>query len=370
MIRAGLALAFCLALLLPWPQPVAAASCNGSSHTPTLSGGTATPGSGTTSTLIVFAVTYQDSGGCRPSSVTVSIAGVGNKALSRKSGTYATGATFSGGWTLPTGTHAYAFTATSGSGAGLKTVALASVTPSAVVITTPTPAPTPVPTPPPTPPSTPVPTPRPTIAPPASLAPTPRPTASSTAAASTTAPSSSRPPASGSPGLGQATGIPASATATFVWPSPSPGIGLAQASAGGAPPQAPSLPGELPVSPFALRFGMAWVLLTAFGLLFFLLLAKRLERGQTEEQAIPAFDPRPVPTGGGSAALSAAAPAGGSALIERRSPNEPPASPPSAGEASVSDDEMRLPRWLRPSVQAARRTTIPTRPPGPGSSEG
>ena len=64
-----------LTILLAGPAPAGAASCNGASHTPALSNGTVSPGSGTPSTNFAFSVTYRDSGGCAPSSVVVVISG-------------------------------------------------------------------------------------------------------------------------------------------------------------------------------------------------------------------------------------------------------------------------------------------------------
>jgi hypothetical protein len=51
-------------------------------HTPALSNGTVSPGSGTTSTNFAFSVTYRDSGGCAPSSVVAAISGIGTLAMS------------------------------------------------------------------------------------------------------------------------------------------------------------------------------------------------------------------------------------------------------------------------------------------------
>src|SRR6187399_501258 len=159
-----------LAGLLTSAPPVLAASCNGASHTITLTNGAATPGSGTTSTPIAFSVRYADSEGCAPDSVTVTISGVGTRTMSGAGASYATGVVFRATVTLPAGSHSYTFAASSGN----KSATLSSVSPARVVISAPTPVPTLPPTPRPTLKPTPPPPPPPTPAPPPP--PTPAPT--------------------------------------------------------------------------------------------------------------------------------------------------------------------------------------------------
>ena len=84
-----------LTILLAGPAPAGAASCNGASHTPALSNGTVSPGSGTTSTNFAFSVTYRDSGGCAPSSVVTVVSGIGTLAMSASGSNWKAGVTFS-----------------------------------------------------------------------------------------------------------------------------------------------------------------------------------------------------------------------------------------------------------------------------------
>ena len=79
MKRFAIALVATIAVLLPAGSLVQAASCNGASHQPpVLSNGSANPGSGSSTTPITFSVVYADSAGCIPSSVAVSVTGVGD----------------------------------------------------------------------------------------------------------------------------------------------------------------------------------------------------------------------------------------------------------------------------------------------------
>ena len=150
-IRLALALAATVAMLLPAGSPVQAASCNGASHQPSLRNGAASPGSGTVSTAITFSVVYADTAGCPPSSVTITISGVGTRTLPGGGRNYTAGVKFSRTMTLPIGRHSYSFRATSGTGNGVKTVTLTSVNPAKVVIRQPSPTPTPKPRPTPSP---------------------------------------------------------------------------------------------------------------------------------------------------------------------------------------------------------------------------
>ena len=113
----GLAGAIALAAwFAPSPNPFApasalAANCGNPSHRLTLSSGTASPGSGTTSTSFRFSVRYTDNANCAPTQVSVTIPGVGLFALSQSGSNYAGGVTFSVSRRLPAGTWQYFFTA-------------------------------------------------------------------------------------------------------------------------------------------------------------------------------------------------------------------------------------------------------------------
>ena len=81
-----------LALVLAVATPVWGASCSGASHQLTLSNGGASPGSGPPSTYVTFKVRYTDNAGCAPTSITVTVAGVGTFTLPQSSGgNYANG---------------------------------------------------------------------------------------------------------------------------------------------------------------------------------------------------------------------------------------------------------------------------------------
>jgi hypothetical protein len=308
--RLALTLAIIATLLAAPATWGASGACSGPAHDPVLSAGAASPATGTTATTFTFSVTYADTKGCAPAWVRVTVVGAGTFSMNGAGTDYDTGVTFTRAMTLPAGTHAYSFAASSGIGSGLKTTTLTSVSPAAVTVTGPTPQPTPVPTPVPTPKPTPRPTSVPTPVP--TSPPTPEPT----------------PGASGS----------------IVSPAASPSDGTASPSGAGASHgegQAPGPSGDPPASPgsFWAPDGMssltlllgAWATATVGGLALFLFLAPR--RRQRHQ---PAY-----------------ADAGPAEPAMASQPSRPP------GEAEVTaslvpPDEANLPRWLRPSVQAAR----------------
>jgi hypothetical protein len=222
-----------------------AASCNGKSHEPpVLSAGRASPGSGLPSTTITFSVHYLDAANCPPTSIEVSIVGLGQFAMSGPGAGFDGGVTFVVSRTLPPGSWDYGFTATSGTGAGEQTVVLTKTSPNRVVITAPTPPPTPPPTAPPTPKPTPTPTPPPP--PPPTAPPTPAATARPTV-----------PPTPGAtpPPTIPPTGAPTDAPAGAPTGAPSPTGASTPGSTPGDPPAAsPSdgiALGGLPVVPGA-----------------------------------------------------------------------------------------------------------------------
>jgi hypothetical protein len=194
--RVVLITAILLAAASVTPREAAAASCTGKSHDIALSGGTASPGSGTTATVFHFQVTYTDNAACPPTRIVIVIDGVGQFTLSQIGGDPQSGATYGRDLTLPAGTRAYHFEASSGSGAGAVTVTLTSVAPPTVTVVAPTPPPTPKPPPPPTPEPPPPPTPKPTPRPTPRPTPAPTPTVTETPPAATIEPTPSDAPAS------------------------------------------------------------------------------------------------------------------------------------------------------------------------------
>lgn len=292
-------------MLLAAAPSAHAASCNSASHNITLTNGRVMPGSGTTATSFTFSVVYQDSRDCAPSEATVHVPLVGAYPLTGTGTNYRAGVTFQRTVKLPAGSHAYNFTFTSGSGNGTKSATLTVVSPAKVVVTLPaTPVPTPVPpkpTPKPTPKPIPIPQPIPTPIPPATAVPTPVPTAVPTldpTAVTSPSFSESQEPATGS---GSATSEPTLA-----------GEGLATGSDG---------PGEFGLP---LARGAAWLAATVGGLAFFLVLMRRRDEPAVADLSAPVAEGPRHP------------------LVQHAvAPETPP-------------DEVNLPRWLRPSVQAAR----------------
>jgi hypothetical protein len=313
--RLVIGLAFIGGMLATAPLALAA-SCAGASHAITLSQGSASPASGTTATLFTFSVKYADSAGCKPSKVQVTIAGAGTFAMTGSGANYAAGVTFTRGLRLPVGTHAYSFAATSGTGAGIKNATLSTVKPGSVVVgeaasptPKPTPAPTPRPTPAPTPKASPSPNGTPASTPAPSPSPTRRPKPHHSPSPTPVAPAGS---ASGGPSLG---GVAGGGTQ-----SPgSGGIGVAKGDGGG-----PSL------------MVAAWLTTTLGGLVLFLFLAPKRQN--------------PLPP----VAAEGVAPAG--PFPAARAPATSDSAPPARVSRSPDlDDEANIPRWLRPSVQAARQ---------------
>jgi hypothetical protein len=304
-----LALSFAiLATLLAVPATWAASgACSGPAHDPLLSGGGATPAAGTTATTFTFSVTYADTKGCAPLWVRVTVSGVGTFPMSGSGTSYDTGVTFIRGMLLPAGIHTYSFAASSGIGAGEKTTALTSVTPSSVSVSPPPPPPTPKPTP--------IPTPIPTAVPTSQPSPTPVASASETSSPAGSAGTSQDPNASAggaaaSQGQGQvpgASGNPAGGSGGF------------------------NKKEEL--GSFSVLLA-GWATATFGGIGLFLYLAPR--RRMPNQRAVAEWTT--------AARLAAGLP----------SPPGPPLVPPARPER-VASDEANIPRWLRPSVQAARQ---------------
>lgn len=351
MKRFLIALVATIAVLLPAGSPVQAASCNGASHQPMLSNGSANPGSGSVGTLITFSVVYADNAACVPTSLTVTVTGVGTFGMSTSGTDFTAGVTYLVTVAMPAGSHTYWYGATSGSGAGDKSVTLTAVQPGAVFITDPTQAPTPVPPPPPPPAPQPAPAPpapQPAPVPPVIVPPPPPPTepATESPSASATASPSSSP-----------TTTPTEAAPSPTSPDPTVDVLPAAKVVGRGPapkPSASSLFGgsDLPL----LGTVMAYFWATAAGLTLFAFLVRRRK----------ASEPGPLTV----ALASPGVPATSSPVEHRVTPLPPmrelipPVNPylldveegpgPLAGEAD-------LPRWLRPSVRSGRRTRNPNR---------
>lgn len=355
-LRAALVAIVCVTVLSA-PTPARAASCNGASHQMQLRSGTASPASGTAPTTVTFSVVYASNAGCAPNEITVTVQGAGTYPLTATGSSYQGGVKFQRAVTLAAGRYAYSFRATSGSGAGEVTTALTSVNPAAVVIAAPTPQPPPPPTPKPPPPPTPKPPPPPPVTPGATPV-TPPPTAGPTSGGSLT-PGPSR---SGSPSVPSATDEP-TPTST---PSPEPtsvgGVASPDPTAddrggGGITLNLPDLRG--PVPPWL----VGYLLMTGAGLgIYFALVRRRSEP-----------DAPPVLVAATSAATAGPAPENGPVPSDRTRTEAAPTPPnPAATSLLRPDDEDEaapgeagVPRWLRPSVRAARQEGVryPSRDP-------
>jgi hypothetical protein len=336
MNKIALGLIASLIGLLSAAVPVQAASCNGASHQLSLSNGTTTPGSVTLGAPMTFTVIYTDTADCAPTAITLTINGVGTFPLNAGGTTYAAGVSYWITLTLPAGSHPYAYAAASGSGRGEKTVSLSAVDPLSALVVVP-PPPTPAPTPPPPPPATPAPPP-PAAAPVAPVAPVAQPPAPAAPGAVTPAPVSTPAPTTS-----------ASAAASL---APSPSLGLIDSDDSRSPvplDAAPaSVPSEIPPD---------WTLMISSlaalaGLVLFVVLSGRRRREPSPVQTVAATTPA-----AGAESVVAAAPG----LVTPLPPMReliPPVDPNllrDDEEDEISQDDARLPRWLRTDVQSARR---------------
>jgi hypothetical protein len=258
-------------------------------------------------------VIYSDTKGCAPNWVRVT--GVGIYPMTGSGTDYAAGATFTRSMQLPLGTHAYSFTASSGTDPAQKTTALAAVDPPSVTVTAiSTPPPSPIPTPVPTP-KPPKPTPAPTVAPTAPPTATP---AEPSLAGIADAGETPIPPSSGGGNAAASEGAAASQDQAG---APGPSSSPDGAAAGFTKTE--------PLGSFPLLLG-AWATATAGGLALFLFLAPRRRK---EDEPVLAI-------------------AGQGTIDMEVAPAPPPRTPASE---LVPPDEVNMPRWLRPSVQAARQ---------------
>ena len=347
MRRTLLAVVATLAVLLPAGSPVQAASCNGASHQIMLSSGGASPPSGTASTPITFSVVYADTAGCVPAAVTVTVASVGTFALTTSGTDFTAGVTYTGTLAFGPGSYAYSFAASSGSGGGQKSATLTAVNPATVVIDQPTPAPAPIPAPPPPPPPAP--------APPLVVEPPPP---EATAAASESPTAAATPPPSRSP-------VPTLGAASPEAGSPA-GLPVAKPADIDLRAFLPmrNLPKEylgLQIDAGLMGILVAYLSATAAGLAFFVFL---MRRRRDVEPALVVATPE--------ATISVAAPPEIAAPSTRRVTPLPPMReliPPVNPNLLHEDDEaagplpneVGVPRWLRPSLRAARQSRNPYR---------
>lgn len=343
----GVAMVLVLALVAP------ASAAAGPTR---LSDGSASPRSGTTTTTIVFAVTYRNREGSPADWVRVRVAGT-THAMSTSGTDWKTGVRFRWSGKLPAGTHAVTFEATS------RDRFSDSLSGGSVKITVPkTPAPTAKPTPKPTPKPTAKPTPAPTArataAPSATPAPTASPDPASTAAPSPTpspAPSDSTAP-TGTPG--QST--PGSSATPTSAPDPGPSAepsdgGIAfvpgPGSTGGGDSASPggdggpfgaidsamsALEGARPVLPLGLVATLATTTGVVGSAMAFGVFGRRRRDGdQPESDDVLA-----------AAAASGVAVGNAYGFADKPTPD---------AAALLLDPELAMPRWRRPSLLEARR---------------
>lgn len=320
--------------------PSLAANCGTPSHNASLSNGGASPGSGSPATTFVFSVSYADNAGCTPS-VSLIIGGVGTFAMSGAPPPAGGTAVYKTTRSLPVGTWSYSFRATSGTGGGEITTTFTAVTPSTVRVSNappptpppPTPPPTAPPTPPPTAPPTPEATPK--AAPNATPKPTPKPSTKPNPQPTVAGPSTTTP----SP---EATTTPtrtprATATAS---PRPSDGTGVGGAgTTGGDDGDGPfgGIGGLLAFGATAVQLAegpylpiTSWVASCLLGLLMFaFVLRRRQEQDDTER---------------------------GFAMASQLITNFGAHADQVAIDDEPVDAETTIPRWRRPSVQAARQS--------------
>ena len=334
-IRA-VALGFMLAVAgLASPDPSLAANCGTPSHNASLSNGSASPGSGSTATTFVFTVDYTDNAGCTPT-VSLIIPGVGTFGMSATGAGSGNTATYGLSKKLPAGSWAYRFRATSGSNGGAVTVTLTTVSPRSIVVSgPPTPPPTPPPTAKPTPNATPKATPSATTN--ATPKATPKPGAQATPSA---APSPADTPVP--------TRTPRPTSSPTPRPSPSPAAVGAGTTGGGGPGDGGlfgGLAGFLAFGATAVHLAegpylpiTSWVASCVLGLLTFAFVLRRRTDEASEERQLFMTSPfgSSLP-----AALDVGPPIGALSDVPLEEPVDP---------------EATIPRWRRPSVQAARQS--------------
>jgi hypothetical protein len=337
------------AVFLPvgWPLGPGTAAAAGNCKL-TLAGGQAAPGSGTPQTAIDFALEVSHKAACSPpATVRVTIAGLASPTLALTPGQPSTAAgttsvTYTGQRTIgAAGTWTYEFAARLT--AADPWVILAGTAPAALTINVPaTPKPTAKPTPKPTP--TPKPAPKPTVKPtkaPPKSTPKPRQTrAPETTSDPKETPVATTPPATVEPSAPPASDPPPSGPDATRRPltaavMPPPGGPLPPRGPRLTPPTSPLPTGT---SPFDIALVLvAWIAFATAGSLLF---AFALARRTGEDEDLPPF-------------AFAMATAGAAASVAEGA--APPAGTPDAVE-DVPDPEALIPRWRRPSLQAARQS--------------
>lgn len=332
-----------LIALLAAAAPVQAASCNGASHELALSDGTTTPGSVTLGAPMTFTVTYTDTADCAPTAITLNIGGVGTFPMNAGGTTYSTGVTYWITLTLPAGSHPYAYAATSGSGRGEKTVTFGTVDPLTALVVVPPPPPAPpapaaTPPPPAATPSPPPPPPAPATAP---VAPPPPP------------PASTPPISTPSPVATPAPSISPSATASAL-------LGLLDSHDSWSPAPLDRVSASvIPRESMADSALMVGSLVALLGLVAFVVLSGRRRREPSPVAVAAAADVTPAAAASTESAPAPSQPATGKVTpLPPMRELIPPVDPDLLRDDDldqVSDDDARLPRWLRTDVQSARR---------------
>ena len=362
-IRLAVGLVLAVGLFgVPWAVPVAAPRAEAASNCKLdLEAGHAHPSSGSVSTSFTFSVRVTWKASCAPpASVTVTIVGFGSGATTSLSpGTPSTGqgnasATYRGQRTVAkVGSWAYEFaarmTAQDGwltlvgtSPATIKVAAAPKPTPTPTPKPKPKPTPSPTPKPKPAPKPTPKPKPTPTREPapvkaterPAPIAPTPPPPESAEPTAALPSPTATSPEAP------VPTDDPAERTfrpvTAFVLPPP---------GSGPAPPRGPVVaPPSAPfqgamLDPQVILVLAVWLASATVGsLLFVVALGRRSRAGDDGALALAmALAPRPSDVAAGT---------------DRTDPDA------RDGRQAPPDPEAMIPRWRRPSLQAARQSAI------------
>ena len=303
--------------MLAAASPALAASCRGASHEASLTNGSVSPDSGTAGSSFRFKVTYSDNASCVPARVSVRVNGVGSYDMAAHG---SSAVSYQRDVVLPAGSFRYWFEAESGSGPGYQLVTLSDVSPSRLTVSNPAPKPTPKATPPPTPKPTPPPTPRPAVATPKPAPATPQPLPATPAPVAV---------ASLEPSPSATTSAEASPESTSSADSTrSPGAAGPGGAAGGGRTSGLGVITPLAEPTSALPWLVAWAVATGGGLAAFVFLVRR---GSAVESSVA------LATGGGVGS----------------GPSAPESGPPPRRRKQTGD-ETQLPRWLRPSVQAAR----------------
>lgn len=319
------------------PAPSLAAQCSNPSHSASLSKGSASPRSGSPATTFVFTVSYFDNAGCTPS-VSLIVGGVGTFGMSPAGSGSGGTVTYRTNRALPVGTWTYSFSATSGTGNGEITTTFTAVTPSAITVAN-APPPTAPPTPKPTPKATPKPTPKatPKATPTTTLRPTPKPSPKPNPQPTAVGTPTAAPSPEVTPGP---TGTPRQTPRPSPRPSDGAGIGGAGTTGGeghdGGGPFG-GLGGFLAFGAAAVQLAngpylpiTSWVASCLLGLLMFAFVLRRRQAPDDTEFGFAMA---------GQLVTNLSGPVDHVPL-----------------DVEPVDPEATIPRWRRPSVQAARQS--------------